>query len=228
MNRHHLEDAMTHAHPAALRAVVCVAAAVLLAGCLAGCTDSTDSAGDKAGADSSSPSGTPSQESATPSSIEPGDRSDPLAPTEIPPVIRGDETPQPSISADPQPFDEPIEYPDGVSLEVTEIEQGEVTDQGPGVVGGPTTAFEVVFTNGSKKPVDLNQVVVTAVYGDPGRLAHPVYDPQSRDFAGRVAPGEKAKARYVFSIPPAQLGNVTVHVDFDGLHAAGRFTGDAA
>lgn len=215
---------MTHAHPAAPRAVACVAAAVLLAGCLAGCSDSS---GDKAGADSS-PSGTPSQESPSPSSIEPGDRSDPLAPTEIPPVIRGDGTPQPSISADPQPFDEPIEYPDGVSLEVTEIEQGEVTDQGPGVVGGPTTAFEVVLTNGSKKPVDLNQVVVTAVYGDPGRLAHPVYDPKSQDFAGRVAPGKVGRARYVFSIPPAQLGNVTVHVDFDGLHAAGRFTGDAA
>lgn len=216
---------MTHAHPTALRAVTCVAAAVLLAGCLAGCTDSS---GDKAGPDSPSRSDTPSQASPSPSSIEPGDRRDPLAPTLIPPVIRGGGTPHPSISADPQPFDEPIEYPDGVSLEVTEIEQGEVTDQGPGVVGGPTTAFEVVFTNDSKKSVDLNQVVVTAVYGDPGRLAHPVYDPQSQDFAGRVAPGKVARARYVFSIPPAQLGNVTVHVDFDGLHAAGRFTGDAA
>lgn len=212
---------MTHAQPAALRAAACVAAAALL---LAGCSDSS---GDKAGADSSSPSGTPSQESPSPSSIEPGDRSDPLAPTKIPPVVRGDGTPQPSISADPQPFDEPIEYPDGVSLEVTGIEQGEVTDQGPGVVGGPKTAFNLVFTNGSKKPVDLNQVVVTAVYGDPGRLAHPVYDSKSRDFAGRVAPGKVAKARYVFSIPPAQLGNVTVHVDFDGLHVAGRFMGDA-
>ncbi len=220
---------MTHAHPAALRAVACVAAAVLLAGGLAGCSDSS---GDTAGPDSSSPSdtpsGTPTQESPSPSAIETGKRRDPLAPTEIPPVIRGGETPQPSFSADPQPFDQPIEYPDGVSLEVTGIKQGEVTDQGPGVVGGPKTAFKLVFTNGSKKPVELNQVVVTAVYGDPGRLAHPVYDTQSQDFAGRVAPGKAAQARYVFSIPRAQLGNVTVHVDFDGLHAAGRFTGDVA
>lgn len=217
---------MTLARPAALRAVTCVAAAVLLAGCLAGCTDSS---GESAGPDSPSPSGTPSQSSSSPSpsSIESGSRRDPVAPTLIPPVIRGGETPQPSISAGPQPFDQPIEYPDGVSLKVTKIEQGEVTDQGPGVVGGPTTAFELVFTNDSQKSVELNQVVVTAVYGKPGRLAHPVYDSQSQDFSGRVASGKAARARYVFSIPPARLKNVTVHVDFDGRHVAGRFTGDA-
>lgn len=206
-----------------------VAVTLLLSWPLTGCSDSSE----KGTVPSSShPSETPSPADPPESPDDPGTtaavRTDPLAPTPLPPVIRDGTTPHPSISAQPQPFDEAVTYPDGVSLEVTSLDQGEVTDRGPGVITGPTTAFELRFTNGGSRAIDLSTVTVTTVYGDPARTSRPVYDERSRDFSGRVRPGATAEARYVFSIPTDQLGDVTVHVDFDGLHAAGRFTGDAA
>ncbi|HEX3815634.1 MAG TPA: hypothetical protein VHX59_22585 [Mycobacteriales bacterium] len=143
-------------------------------------------------------------------------------------MIRDGKRPHPTVKAPPEPFDKPISYTDGLSLRITGIKQGKVTAQGPGdLPGQPTTTFSVTLKNASPKPVVLNQVVVTATYGTPAQLARPVYDDTTQDFSGTVRKGQSAKAVYVFSVPTADLGNVTVLVDFDGLHAAATFRGAA-
>lgn len=207
------------------RAATAAALALLVLGwLLSGCSGSGE---EGPGAEPTSSTGSSTGSSEQPSALSSPSRTDPLAPATVAPVIRDGETPHPSISAQPQPFDEPVAYPDGVSLEVIAIDQGEVTDRGPGVIAGPTTAFTIELTNGSKTPLDLNAVTVTTVYGDPARISRPVYDQRSQDFAGKVRGGGTAEAHYVFSIPTDQLGDVTVHVDFDGRHTAAQFTGAA-
>ncbi len=152
----------------------------------------------------------------------------PLAPATVTPVIRDGARPHPTISADPEPFDRPVTYPDGVRFAVTGIDQGRVTGQGPGVVAGPKTTFHLRFTNGSDRAISLDQVVPTAEFGSPARLARPVYDDRTQDFGTTVKPGATATATYAFSIPQDELSHVTIHLDFDGRHVAATFRGSAA
>jgi hypothetical protein len=139
--------------------------------------------------------------------------------------MRNGVRPHPSISADAKPFTKPITYPDGVKLSVTSIKQGRVKDQGPGVIAGPLTTFRLRFTNGSDRPINLDQVVPTTEFGKPPRVARPVYDDSTQDFATEVRPGRSVTATYAFSIPVAELSHVSVHLDFDGRHFAATFRG---
>ena len=82
------------------------------------------------------------------------------------------------------------------------------------------------MTNGSPQTVDLNQVVVTAMYGTPARIAPPVYNAASvRDFTGTVQTGQSASAVYAFAIPAKQGHKVVVVVDLDGAHVPAEFVG---
>ena len=152
---------------------------------------------------------------------------DPLAPGRIRPVVRDGKRPHPTVTAAPATFKGVSHYEDGVSLRVTDIRHGHVTDEGPGAVKGPTTTFKLALTNGSSRALQLNSVVVTAVYGTPGRIARPIYLSQSQDFAGTTKPGRTAKAVYTFGISVPRSANVTIHVDFDAVHQAAVFTGSA-
>lgn len=144
------------------------------------------------------------------------------------PVKRNGKAAAPSISAPHAPFTKAVRYVDGTTLQVTSIKQGKVAGKGPGVFPGqPTTTFALRLTNGAKKQLSLNQVVVTATYGSPKRVASPVYDASAHDFTGRAVPGASAKATYTFSIPTADLGSVVMFVDFDSVHVSGTFTGSA-
>lgn len=149
---------------------------------------------------------------------------DPLASKTVVPVPRKG-APSQRLSAPPAAFDQKVTYPDGVELEVTDIKDARVTNVGPGVVQGPTTRFSLMLNNQSEQRLDLRRVVVTAVYGDPARVAKPVYDDLSRDFSKRVKPTSRARATYTFMIPRNALDDVSIHVDFDGAHTVATFTG---
>jgi hypothetical protein len=153
---------------------------------------------------------------------------DPLAPGTIKPVLRNGKRPHPTVTAAPATFRGTVRYSDGVSLEVTRIVHGRVTDEGPGVVQGPVTTFSLSLRNGSSRPLRLDSVVVTAVYGRPGRVASPIYLDRSQDFAGTARPGATAKAVYTFAISVPRSDHVTIHVDFDAVHAAAVFAGSAS
>ena len=144
------------------------------------------------------------------------------------PVRRNGKTPAPTISAPPAPFTKPVRYVDGTTLQVTSITQSTVSGQGPGVFPGqPITTFGLRLTNGGKKAIGLNQVVVTATYGNPKRVASPVYDVAAHDFGGTAVPGASVNATYAFSIPTANLGGVVMFVDFDAVHVSATFAGAA-
>lgn len=212
-------------------AVVALAAMTLA---LTSCTQSDgEGDGDGAGAGSSAEPAAASSASAEGSSADDNsltqktERSaDPRAPKRIVPVERSTSSNGPRLpAAQTVGFGETVSYSDGVELDVIAIDQAKVTGQGPGVLSGPMTSLQLVMTNGSNKQLRLSGVVVTAVYGDPARIARPVYSDDERDFGGTVKPGGEARARYAFSVPRADLTDVTVHIDFDSRHAIGVFTG---
>jgi hypothetical protein len=154
---------------------------------------------------------------------------DPEAPSQYRPVVRNGARPDPAVAAPPGGFTraEPVRYPDGVSVRVDRVERTVERGEGPGVFPGrPQTAVSMTLTNGSARPIDLTQVVVTTTYGVRPRVASPVYaHPAAGDFYGVVQPGGTATATYVFAIPPGQARTVRTMVDFDDVHAAATITG---
>lgn len=204
---------------------------VALAGVLSACsgTDNADapaSSGSSAAQESKRATPTPSAEQPSPTEAT-ARPADPVLKT-YKPVLRDGRAPRPSVSAGPQPFGRAIRYPDGLRLAVTSISQGKVTGQGPGVfLGEPKTEIGLRMSNRSGRSVNLDQVVVTLVYGSERRTSRPVYDDRARDFNGVLRPGRSATATYLFSVPRPQLDDVTMFVDFDGHHTVGRFRGSA-
>jgi hypothetical protein len=134
-----------------------------------------------------------------------------------------------SIGAAPAPFTGQVSYSDGVTLRIVKVEQGQTSGSGPGALPGrPRTGFTVELVNRSTKPIDMNRVVVTVVYGSNHNQALPIYDEAVHDFSGAAKPGAAAlTANYAFSIPANQLSAVTMTVDFDGVHTSATFAGPA-
>ena len=129
------------------------------------------------------------------------------------------------LKASTADFGNTVAYSDGVRLSVQSIRQSNVAGQGPGVISGPMTSLRLRLNNRGKTSIALDQVVVTAVYGKPARIARPVYSDNTQDFSGSVKPGGRAGATYAFSVPRAELVDLTVYIDFDSHHAAGVFSG---
>ena len=156
---------------------------------------------------------------------------DPEAPSSYQPVTRNGKKPNPTIKAGNGDLSAAAEvrYSDGVLLRIDRLRQGVEQEQGAGAFPGRAyTAVSLSLHNRSSKVVDLTQVVVTATYGSPARLASAVYeDSAAQDFGSRVQPGGTASATYVFASPPDQLGKVGITVDFDGIHLAAKFSGAA-
>jgi hypothetical protein len=224
-------------HQHSLRTSLATVATTALAACvvLAGCGSGQDTPSAARTADAPSARGaSPTSTAPKPASTDSASRStkprpaDALAPKTRPVVLRNGKVPTPTYSEAPQAFDKPLVYDDGLKLEIVEITQGTVEEQGPGVfTGDPKTTLEIKLSNDSEKAIDLNQVVVSATYGKPARIARPTYGESARDFYGSVEPGDSADAAYVFSVPTKHLSNVTMTMDFDGTHAAATFRGAA-
>ncbi len=215
-----------------------VVAVGLAAFLLVGCSGSDDSDGAissptaSSPSESASPSAERSKAPTDPDSVEPtgsGSASrlpDPVV-SKYTPVIRAGKTPKPTVTAGQSSFDDPIRWQDGLTLTVDDVAHGKTTGQGPGViVGEPKTTVKLTMNNESSKPVSLDGVVVTMLYGDKSQQARPIYDgTDDQDLVGRIKPGGSAKAVYSFSVPTSQLGNVVMYVDFDGVHTVGKFKG---
>jgi len=222
----------------------CLAAAVLVAGIglgAAGCT--TGNAGNAAqpsaaassATDAPSAEGTPSATETTPAD----DKGDGSPATPAPPlpntiaaapvkVLRPGQPDKPTVTADSVSFSAPAKYGDNTVLTITKASKQVETGNGPGVFAGREfVKFDLELVNGSGQPINLNSVVVTTFYGGTKQLAAPVYTPsaQTADFSGDLAPGAKATASYGFAVPVSELGNVTMVVDFDGVHSSATFTG---
>jgi hypothetical protein len=198
---------------------------LLCSGCAA--TESTPAV--PAANPSGSPSG-PAADQPTPTKSEKVARPpDPEAPSSYRPVSRNGKKPNPTIKAGRGGLSKAavVKYSDGVWLRADRLGHAVEQAQGPGAFPGRSqTAITLSLHNGSTRTIDLTQVVVTATYGSPARVAPAVYeDPAAQDFRTRVRPGGSASATYVFAIPPDQSGKVGITVDFDGVHVAAKFAG---
>lgn len=207
----------------------------LMATALVGCSTTASTA-----TGSPTPAVSPSAVSSPPTPSPSGPAPDPTATTSVlvteptgdahspgsVPVQRPDATPgSERIVGTAGTMTRPVAYPDGLKVTIVGVSRGTVSDQGPGaVLGAPYRLFDIRFENGTTKPVDLHQVVVSAYYGK-NLQAQPVYYADLQDFATTVRPGANAKAGYAFSIPADDRGPVTLTVDFDGEHAVAVFTG---
>jgi Domain of unknown function (DUF4352) len=143
-------------------------------------------------------------------------------------VLRPGQPDKPSVTADPVPFADRVTYSDSTVLTIVKATKKVESGNGPGVFAGREfVKFDLELTNGSAQPIDLNSVVVTTFYGGDKQLAAPVYTPSAEtvDFSGQLAPGQKATASYGYAVPVAELGNVTMVIDFDAVHSSATFTG---
>jgi hypothetical protein len=144
-------------------------------------------------------------------------------------VTRNGKKPTPTIEARRGGLSQAavVKYSDGVWLRIDRLRHGVEEARGPGAFPGRAyTAITMSLHNRSSRTIDLTQVVVTATYGSPARVASPVYeDSAARDFGTRVRRGGSDSATYVFALPPNQLGKVGITVDFDDVHVAARFEG---
>lgn len=160
------------------------------------------------------------------------ERQDPAAPATYRPVVRSGKKSHATLKANRGSLAtaDGVTYPDGVVLKVRRSSSGVEKATGPGAFPGrPYVAFSMSLDNRSPRTLDLNKVVVTAIYGSPGRLAQPVYKDGGggKDLSGIVPPGGSASATYAFAVPEGQRGAVKVIVDFDNAHAAAQFSGAA-
>ncbi|MCW2706049.1 MAG: hypothetical protein JWQ37_4044 [Blastococcus sp.] len=118
------------------------------------------------------------------------------------------------------------EWSDGASVRVTDARQQVTSGRGPGErAGQPQTVFALELTNGSGAPLDLNAVIVQAVYGGDKSQASPLYDAETVDFSRTLEPGGTATAIYSFAIPADQVGDVVLSVDVDGYRFPAVFSG---
>lgn len=153
------------------------------------------------------------------------------APTSIPKVTRPGDTAGTTETAPATGFGAPAAYPDGVKVSITKAEKAVETGTGPGQFNGrQLLVVDLQVTNGSASPIDLNQVVITTTYGQSRQVAAAVYpgNVSVQDFTGSVAAGATASARYAFAVPAADLGLVSMTVDFDASHASAIFTGSVS
>lgn len=218
------------------RAAALLLAAVVLGGS-AGCASGSDggaavaakpSVSGSSAAPSTAPSTAPSQ-SPSPSPTGGGPAPTP-GPAVIPKITRPGQPSTPTISAPPSAFKAPVTYSDGVKVTVDKVTPGVETGHGAGVFAGRQFAvFTVTMHNGTTRPMDLQQTVLTTTYGPRNLVAERVYaaDAGAVDFGGSLAPGASATARYAFAVPTDQLGDVRLVADFDGVHTSAEFTGDA-
>jgi hypothetical protein len=157
------------------------------------------------------------------------DAPDPLAPLSSQRVARGDALPAAALTGTDGGFSagKPVVYLDGISLTVDRYRHGVEHGNGPGVFNGrPYTVVTLTLRNGSARPVRLDQVVVSATYGLPARVAPAVYEDSAvNDFSGELRSGNSSSGTYAFAIPPKQRHTVVLTVDFDGSHLPGSFTG---
>lgn len=120
-----------------------------------------------------------------------------------------------------------IRYSDGVVIRMVRVTQGAEKGQGPGVLPGRSyMAFSFAIENHAGGALDVSNVVVSATYGSPSRLASPVYDDDlGQDFSGQALPASIKTATYKFAIPNDQRSTLNLNVDLDATHDPAQFTG---
>jgi hypothetical protein len=130
----------------------------------------------------------------------------------------------------------------GVTARIMSVKAIEYHAVGPGQVSGPGLRLVIQVSNGTGKPVGLDNAVVTIAdaRGTPGvamlitpagsgdDAGHPGPSNFSYPLRGVLAPGHKASGTYVFTVPAGYRTPVTVNFSYAGGGPVVLFKGDAA
>ena len=130
----------------------------------------------------------------------------------------------------------------GVTARIMSIKAIEYHAVAPGQVSGPGLRLVIQVSNGTAKPIGLDNAVVTIAdaRGTPGvemnitpaasgdDAGHPGPGNFSYPLRGLLAPGHKASGTYVFTIPAGHRNPVTVNFSYAGGGPVVLFKGDAA
>jgi hypothetical protein len=130
------------------------------------------------------------------------------------------------LTATPATFTKAANYPGGISLTADDFSRGNVHSQGTGIItGAPYIVFNLSLHNGSKKAVDVGQVVVTLKYGPDATAAAPLYDDvPAKDFSGQIQAGSSQASTYAFLLPK-NVTTADLYVDVNGDLLPAHFAG---
>ena len=213
-----------------LTVALLAAAALLCVAVLAGCSSGV--AHDHAAAPGASASGT--SHLAHP------------ATTPVPPPVHGNI--HQTVRAVTVPTKPPVSlravahFGTGVTAQIMSVKAIEYHAVAPGEVSGPGLRLVIQVSNGTAKPIDLGNAVVTIAdaRGTPGvamlitpvgsddDVGHPGAGNFSYPLRGLLAPGHKGSGTYVFTIPAGHRNPVTVNFSYAGGGPVVLFRGDAA
>lgn len=114
----------------------------------------------------------------------------------------------------------------GAKAQIVKISSVTSEAESPGEISGPAIQVTIQISAGSKD-VDLRDVVVNGYYGSDLTPALPVAKPGGRPFAGTLSGGEETTGVYVFNVPTADRGDVTIELFYSSSQAPVLFKGFA-
>ena len=103
------------------------------------------------------------------------------------------------------------DFGNGVTARLTTVDAVNAEAHLPGEFSGPAVALTIEVANGSSRTIDLGTVTADLTFRG-GLSAYPVRDPGRRPFSGDLAPGEVATGSYVFTLDPAERGDVALRL----------------
>jgi hypothetical protein len=130
----------------------------------------------------------------------------------------------------------------GVTARILSIKAIEYQAVGPGQVSGPGLRLVIQVSNGTAKPIGLDNAVVAVAdargtpgvamnitpTGSGGGAGHPGPGNFSYPMQGVLAPGHQASGTYVFTIPAGHRDPITVNFSYAGGGPVVLFRGDPA
>lgn len=104
-----------------------------------------------------------------------------------------------------------VKTPGGLTATVTSVEAYTATATRPGEVSGPAVKVTLKLVNDTGSDFAVSTATVNAYYGSASTPADPVQgDSAAKPFTGTLKPGATATAVYVFTVPSADSGDVTL------------------
>lgn len=180
----------------------------------------TSSAGTDPGAGTTAPA--PGTTPAPATTAPPSGTTAPPPPASAGPTTTGPRGDVPADATIPEAprlgLDDEGDFGTGVTARLVGITPVQGESRGPGEVAGPSLRIEVEIRNGTAQEVPLTSVLVDATFGPDRTPANVLSAPDVVRFPPSVAPGESARAAYVFRIPPEQRNQIQVSV-FYGVDA---------
>jgi hypothetical protein len=148
-------------------------------------------------------------------------------PAEVPQtVLAGAEGLPPALP--PVALGDPTAFANGVFARLVAVDAVDAAAHAPGEIAGPALAVTVELTNDGAEPVSLDSVAVNVAAGPDGAPAAPIADGATAPLAGALAPGDSARATYVFTVPVELRDVVVVTVSYGQGAATAVFSGPAA